>query len=402
MDTSAPPGTEEDRGLYRRTRIARWIVLGSLVVIAGVIVFFSLTNLGTAASTGENPRSAFVGAVLSLPLSWYTYRLLKARVGGGHRSGERDYWISLVLLAATAAFIGPTVAALFIAGAWWSAAVLVAPRRRTLAVSAVLLAAPWVWFPALGSEDLALMPLFWVGATFWALVMAAGNLGVVWLWEVANEALNGREARARLAVTEERLRFARDMHDLLGHSLSALAVKAELAAKLAERDPGRAGREMAQVQALAREALQQVRGAVSGYREVDLAAEAESVRAVLRANGTDCRVSGIDGADLPPQTAALAAWVVREGGTNVLRHSRAARCDISLSRVDGGGAGGALMVEVYNDRADGAGGEHPAESGNGLAGLSERVAMAGGTLSASTTPDGGFLLRAVIPAGRGG
>ncbi|MDD6791155.1 MAG: sensor histidine kinase, partial [Thermobifida fusca] len=221
-----------------------------------------------------------------------------------------------------------------------------------------------------------------------ALLNAAGSFSVVWLWEVAREATLAREARARLAVSEERLRFARDMHDLLGHSLSGIAVKSELAARLARSDPERAAAEMAEVQRIAREALREVRAAVSGYRAVNLADELASVRSVLLAAGVSATVTG-NPADIPAQSQSLIAWLVREGATNVLRHSSAQRCDITLSRQDR-----TWVVEVYND---GVRAGKATRFGNGLTGLSERVASAGGTLTASHTCNGGFLLRAVLP-----
>lgn len=281
--------------------------------------------------------------------------------------------------------------------AWWGVGVFVAPRRRGAVVTLGLLAVPWLLIPLspLDIHFLAYLAV-WLFAIAWALVLAAGSLASLWLWDVTNDAVRGQAARAQLAVTEERLRFARDMHDLLGHSLSALAVKAELAGRLAERAPERAAAEMTEVHELARKALQQVRTAVSGYREVDLAGEVDAVGSVLAANGTRVSVTGLDGLALSPERASLAAWVVREGVTNVLRHSDATECQIVFTPTRDTAVGRVLVVEVSNDRARGDGAME-GSSGNGLAGLSERVSMSGGTLSAAHTGNGGFLLRAVIP-----
>ncbi|WP_017542330.1 sensor histidine kinase, partial [Nocardiopsis prasina] len=213
---------------------------------------------------------------------------------------------------------------------------------------------------------------------------------IISLWDVVTEAHAARDAQARLAVSEERLRFARDMHDLLGHSLSALAVKSELAARLAEIDPQAASREMTAVQHLARDALREVRTAVSGYRDVDLAAESAGVQAVLTAAGVRCTVAGAD-VDVPADQRSIASWVVREGTTNVLRHSTAKNCAVTLRRD-----GGTLVVEVFDDGAQPGGGA--ASFGNGLSGLGERVSAAGGALTAGPASAGtGFLLRAVVP-----
>nr|WP_255430272.1 histidine kinase [Streptomonospora sp. PA3] len=225
--------------------------------------------------------------------------------------------------------------------------------------------------------------------------MLASNAAVILLWDVVTEAHAAREAQARLAVSEERLRFSRDMHDLLGHSLSALAVKSELAARLAAKDPEGAAREMSAVQHLARDALREVRAAVTGYRDVDLAAETAGVQAVLTAAGVRCTVSGAD-VDVPAEQRAIASWVVREGTTNVLRHSSARRCSVALRRD-----GATLVTEVFNDGAQRSG-EAAASFGNGLSGLSERVAAAGGALTAGPTAgQDGFLLRAVLPLPEG-
>src|SRR5699024_12257537 len=129
--------------------------------------------------------------------------------------------------------------------------------------------------------------------------MACVMLTFLWLWDVTREAVLGQRARSRLAVSEWRLRFARDMHDLLGHSLSALAGKAQLAACLAESAPERSAAEIVEVRALAQESLQQVRAVVRGYREADLPEEIDAVRGVLEANGTRVEVTGAEGLELP-------------------------------------------------------------------------------------------------------
>ncbi|MFI6322166.1 sensor histidine kinase [Nonomuraea sp. NPDC050556] len=215
-------------------------------------------------------------------------------------------------------------------------------------------------------------------------VIAASMMLWLWLWRTIKEAHHSRDAKARLAVSEERLRFARDLHDLLGHSLSVITLKSELAAKLAERDAGRAAEEIAQVRTLAADARLEVDAAVQGYRQLDLDAELAGVRAALEAAGATCVVEA-SAADLSPAARALLAWVVREGATNVLKHSTAKRCVITLREG---------VLEMRNDglpawpSAD--------DSGTGLRGLSERLAAAGGSLSAAPTDAGEFVLRAAV------
>ncbi|WP_142260605.1 sensor histidine kinase [Thermopolyspora flexuosa] len=235
------------------------------------------------------------------------------------------------------------------------------------------------------------------------ILLPWSNRFQLWLWELVRDAEQGREAQARLAVTEERLRFARDLHDLVGHSLTAIAVKSEVAEKLARKDMARAAEEMAEVRRLAREALREIRAAVRGYRTVDLDAELRSVRAVLEAGGVRCTLTvepETGTAGLPQDVSTLLAWVVREGATNVLRHSRAGACEIGLRVRDG-----RVVLQMRNDGAGPGAPDAPAdaapggdeERGIGLAGLAERVASAGGVLRAGPAGRGRWELSAEIP-----
>ncbi|SNT44962.1 two-component system, NarL family, sensor histidine kinase DesK [Streptosporangium subroseum] len=222
-----------------------------------------------------------------------------------------------------------------------------------------------------------------------ALVMPSTNRLQLWFWQVVKLAEEGKEAQARLAVTEERLRFSRDLHDLVGHSLSAIAVKSEVAVKLSSVDAARAVAEMDEVRGLARQALKEIRTAVRGYRVVDLDAELRSMTAVLEAAGIRCTLE-TPREQVPDELATLLAWVVREGATNVLRHSSATRCRIAVALRDG-----TAVLEMTNDGVAGTGGR----GGTGLAGLSERLATVGGavTVGGDGKGDGEFRLRATIP-----
>lgn len=194
-------------------------------------------------------------------------------------------------------------------------------------------------------------------------------------WELAE----ARKDFAELRVQEERTRFARDLHDILGHSLTVITIKAELAGKLLPGDPARAAAEVADVEQLARAALADVRAAVAGYREPSLAGELVSARSALTAAGITPELP--TAVDLVPEDRReLFAWVVREGVTNVVRHSMAATCTVTLS-ADG--------VEVVDDGAGSAGGP---SSGHGLVGLRERASAAGAVLQVGSRPGGGFRL----------
>jgi two-component system sensor histidine kinase DesK len=188
---------------------------------------------------------------------------------------------------------------------------------------------------------------------------------------------------ARLAAENERSRIARDLHDLLGHSLTTITVKAGLARRLAEHgDNERAAAEIREVEELTRRTLGEVRTAVSGYRDVTLAGELASAREVLRASGITATVPGaVD--DVDADAAELFGWVVREAVTNVVRHSRASQCTITV---------GQRWIEVVDNGRGGVAG-----AGNGLTGLGERLAVAGGTVAAGGTQNG-WRLRADLTA----
>ncbi len=203
----------------------------------------------------------------------------------------------------------------------------------------------------------------------------------------ANQRLSqAREHIARLAVGEERLRFARDLHDLLGHSLSVIALKSELAGRLIKKTPGLAAHEVEDIEKVARDALREVRDAVAGYRQPTLAAELAGAHEALSAAGIEYHADE-DHAALPPAVEAVLAWAVREGVTNVMRHSQAQRCAIRITSKDG-----RATVEVVDNGRGGA-----PEAGSGLHGLRERVLERGGTLTAEPLPHEGFRLRVTLP-----
>lgn len=185
---------------------------------------------------------------------------------------------------------------------------------------------------------------------------------------------------ARLAVAQERNRVARDMHDILGHSLTVITVKAELAGRLLGSDTARAGAEIAEVEELARGALADVRSTVAGYRGVSVLAELANARSALESAGIRAELpSSVDA--VPAKFHELFGWVVREGVTNVVRHSQATWCSVTL---------GSSHIEVVDD---GLGPAIVESSGTGLTGLRERVQDMGARMTIGRAPGGGFSLR---------
>jgi two-component system sensor histidine kinase DesK len=215
---------------------------------------------------------------------------------------------------------------------------------------------------------------------------------VLWSITTSWELRAAREEIARLAVVNERLRIARDLHDLLGHNLSLIALKSELAGRLLSFAPERARSEIHDIETVARTTLQEVREAVSSYRQPTLASELHAAQELLSAAGITYynESSGVMLDDLPTGIEAALSWTIREGVTNVIKHSRARHCWIKLKRE-----GQQVSVEI-ND--DGTAADTPSTStGNGLRGLRERVAALGGSLEARSHMGGGFSLRVSIP-----
>ncbi|MFJ2032567.1 sensor histidine kinase [Streptosporangium sp. NPDC087985] len=228
-------------------------------------------------------------------------------------------------------------------------------------------------------------------ATTVVLLLQVVTLGVLFM-SVRNTRLLVVQLRraqgevARLAASEERLRIARDLHDLLGHSLSLIVLKSELAGRLAENGSERATAELRDIESVARQALVEVRDAVSGYRHRGLSDELDGARAALEAAGTRVTIR-LAGTPLPDALDGLLGWAVREGTTNVIRHAGATRCEIEVTHD-----GEVTVLEIVDDGR----GAAPYGPGSGLAGLTERVEAAGGTVSAGPY-ERGFALRVAVP-----
>jgi two-component system sensor histidine kinase DesK len=210
---------------------------------------------------------------------------------------------------------------------------------------------------------------FFIPAVLIAAVIGGVNIHYAGVW-VANAKIRMAQSEVeRLAKMAERERIARDLHDVLGHTLSVIALKSELASKLFERDPARAAQEIREVNEVARDALAQVRGAVTGYRAAGLSAEFEAMKKAFASAGITLNLEA-EPLTLPPSHENALALVLREASTNVLRHARASSCTVRLVNRDR-----VARLEISDD---GRGGE--ALEGNGFAGMRERVAALGGSL----------------------
>jgi two-component system sensor histidine kinase DesK len=219
------------------------------------------------------------------------------------------------------------------------------------------------------------------------MVLVGGlGVGARLFWLSYRQLIAAREQLAHLAVTEERLRFARDLHDLIGQSLSVLVLKSELVSKQLPDDTDDSVRqEVRDIAQVARKSLNEVREAVAGYRRPTLQAEISSARNALRAAGIGLVVEDKVGTLTPDQDGVL-AWCLREAVTNVVKHSGAKRCDVRIFRDDG-----LARLDVSDDG-------HGADSlhgGSGLAGMRERVAMVGGSVKVES--NAGLHVRVSIP-----
>ena len=327
------------------------------------LVYLAQTAGGVADhASGAAAVAGYAG--LALFAAGYVVALSLTRVG------SRRYWciaIAMALLTAGEAVIAhedALVMCVFLAVLLMAGLVLDGRNAEAAAGIAVL--------TTVSAFVPALVPSWDTGPDWDMLVVlplvALAMWGFFHIVRSHRELTAARAEVARLAAENERSRIARDLHDLLGHSLTTITVKAGLARRVAQRNPERAAAEIGEVEDLARSALTDVRAAVSGYRDISLAGELASAREVLRAAGIEAQAPGaVEVAD--PTHATLFGWVLREGVTNVVRHSGAHHCTIAI---------GPTWLEIEDDgRGGGAGGD-----GSGLAGLRERVATAGGTIRA--------------------
>ncbi len=347
--TDPPPGDDLDRSVDGMLRIRR-VVIGVLAT-----VFLALPAVAVFRHQGLSGDAAFLvpGTVVFIVL---VNRWVLVRVPVPAHRPLRDevvLWV-IVVLGVALFVVGQmnwlTALAIAAAGAGRFAATRPRAAIGVAACAAVGMAVS-VWHNLGYGATLAAIGVPLLGGL---LAYSAERRNV--LMFKLNEA---RAELARTAVAEERLRISRDLHDLLGHSLSLIALKGELAGRMIESDPPRAAREIAELEAVARRSLAEVRQAVTGYRQPSLAAELAAARRMLASAGIDCRVDAPTSYDLPPDVDALLAWTVREASTNIVRHSGARHTGITVTVT-----GTTASAELADDGAGVPGpGHRPARRG---------------------------------------
>jgi two-component system sensor histidine kinase DesK len=330
-------------------------------------------------------NSAAVAGLAAVAVGVFSGVFLDLALGLGPRKSRRRLLVSigvLLALAAGLAFVGTSAVYLIAAGAMAGDGL-----EAAFALPIILLATAGVAASS-AAYGLRLQDAF--TQTFVTLMVGLFAFGASRLFEANRQLASAREELAELAVVNERLRFARDLHDLLGHTLTVIRAKSELASRVATSAPERAGKEMAEVEEIAREALVEVRETVTGYRRRTLVTEVANARTALGAAGIEGDVS-VDGISPPPPLDEALGWVLREAVTNVVRHSGARHCQVRAVHDRG-----CVRLEVVDDGLGrpGAGGA----AGYGLTGLRERLAAVGGELEVGAAEDGrGFRLVARVP-----
>lgn len=294
------------------------------------------------------------------------------------RVGMAALWHILAILTLGAAWSWENAGAsvLFIYAAAF--AHLVGPPRQAIWVVLGIAAFAAVIAPLARPE-----PFYWLPGVFISIVIGLANIFFAEQGRKNAELKLGQAEIKRLARVAERERIARDLHDVLGHTLSMIAVKSELAERLIDRDGDRAREEIRSMGESARKALADVREAIGGYQRQTLADSLEHVRLSLRAADIEAVIEVGDDIDLPPRTQGMLALVIREAVTNIIRHSNARRCRI---RLDGDPE--ALSLGIDDD-----GGGRIRMDGNGIQGMRARIESLGGSLTVGADRPSSLLAR---------
>jgi len=312
----------------------------------------------------------------------------------------RLLWMVLVVLALVFSLVyGSAWLWLFIGVAAIAGVLL--PMRTAFAAVAILMFFPVFIIVGTTGGIGSIMKVDWrwpIALLLLVRGLGLDMIGMARLGSAIRELHTARRELARLAVIEERLRLSRDLHDLLGQTLSVITLKSELARGLVAEEPARCAQELAEIEQVSRQMLREVRKTVAGYRQPTLANELDGARQLLEAAGIAYDIEQLT-EELPPALDAVLAWTVREGITNVIRHSRARHCLLRLTQEQGW-----IGAEVLNDEEGTEDSlEKRAGQGSGLLGLRERVSVLGGTVEAGLLALSGkphFRLRVELPMQR--
>jgi len=374
-----------ERSLWTPRR-PRWTLV--IVTVAGAALSPVFSALGTP---GVNPaRYPVIPAMLGLALLVLQLRHSFAAVRGERPRG------GLWTLSAMAVLV-------YVPLPWFgwnwlatqqllaASALMVLRGRVAIAVVGALAlgtAAGAPIYDALNNFGGVLQWAFSCGFWLFGFALAAVLYGATWLVRTADALQSARTELAELAIGRERLRVTRDLHDLIGQSLSAVSLKGDLAMRLLSGDPAAARSEIVSLTAVARDALGSVRAITRDVHVIDLRTELDGAAGLLAAAGVAAHIE-VMAEELTAAAQKVFAWAVREGVTNVLRHSNARECSISINRE-----GTNAILRIGNDGAPDAAGTR-----TGLAGLAERAQAASGRMSAERTAGGQFCLMVEIPVG---
>ncbi|QBI18494.1 histidine kinase [Egibacter rhizosphaerae] len=406
----AGPAADTGTDLDRMRRQTRWSSLG---------IVYALGMIGIAAALATRPLGVGLGVAVAAAVagSLAAGRLIDRRIAAAAATASPDEHAGdapLVAVAVVAGLVYAVLAQVADAaplpavadepeGSWFAV-----PAVANIAVVVTVAGRRWVLAGLLGGLVATVVA---AAARF----LIVGNLEWVWLvlegglvagvavasraelrhWELVVRLERARQLEGALAVAEERLRFAADLHDIQGHHLQVIALKCELAGRVAASDPAAAAGHMAEAEDLARQALADTRGIVQGYRTASLGTELTNATRVLAAAGIDGRLSRdaqVAADEVEDPGRHLLGLVVREATTNVLRHSRADQARLALTLE-----GATARLDVRNNGAN-ATGKATSPDGTGLATLAERLRAAGGALEWEHDDDW-FGLTAWIPVG---
>lgn len=372
-----------------QNQVRAWgAVLLLLVTVAHTVACLALLRAGLAHPLGAHPPPTRLVA-LAVTLTAAGLAAGVAAFPAYGRGVQGDFQLAYP--------VGLALAVLF-CGALTAAATPLLRGGQLLGAVALPVAVVGAWQFRTDNGDghqglWAVIYLGWVGTA--VLVYRVS----VWYLAVLSEIDRSRDVQARLAVAEERLRFARDLHDVLGRNLTLIALNSELAAQLIRRGQDGAVEHMLEVRQVAQDTMREVREVAGGQRTTDLDSELGGARSVLRSAGISARVVG-DGAGLSRPVQAALGWVVREATTNIIRHSDPTTVTIELDVVQDADTGPAAMLRIEND------GVHPADSGggatggSGLVGLRARLADLGGDLDAEALSGSRFVVQVRLPLTR--